>query len=186
MIGRSKLRTYADAVDRLKDLDFFYGELMLGLARTRSAIYPTLRWSEPAYALFTSTFSVVSRDGVPRQGSPESWVAVSAANLRLLTLSRVDIFSFAPGRHWETVELPQTKITIEERQSQIAIFDELMNQVTPSFFGGEDTHHHERSALTKLLDENISKPIFEQTRCLAPDFFEWLYEPIRLNDQILR
>lgn len=128
MIGRPKLRTYADVVERLNNLNLLCGrEIPLGF--TRSALYPTLRWSEPAYALFTSPFSVVSHERLTRQGRPEIWIALSAASLRLLTLSRVDIFSFAPGRHWETVELPQTNRTIEELQSQIAVFQELMNHV---------------------------------------------------------
>ena len=183
MMEQQPIRPRGEVNNHIRDLWKVSGDIPLGTKR--SILYPTLRWGEPAYSFFVSPFAP-RPNGKSRQAPPESWTALSAITLRVLIYARVEIVSFAPGRLWDSVQISGGQMSPENYRTNSLRIDELIDLLSPEFLRAADGNISERSTLLDLLRQNVPETIFDQTRCLVPDFFEWLYEPIRLNDPILR
>lgn len=166
------IRPRGEVNNHIRDLWKVSGDMPLGTKR--SFLYPTLRWGEPAYTFFASPFAP-RPNGKSRQGPPETWAALSAINLQYLIYARIDIYSFAPGRQWDSVQTASGGDSLEEHRRKLSQIDELLDSISPRFLGAQYRNSEECVILANLLREKVPEAVLEQAQCLAPDFFEWLY-----------
>jgi hypothetical protein len=137
---------------------------------------PTKRFGASGYAFFSSP--AVRRPGVPTvQSAPDRWWVLSALGAHIDLYTLVSIFPLGPeGSAWEAVELPATAATIQELQASLKEFEALMDLTVPDFFAGKPADPEHAATVWKALEEQVPKPLLEQYRALAGDFFEWLGE----------
>jgi hypothetical protein len=135
---------------------------------------PTRRFGSPAYAFFAAP--AIRRPGAPTvHGAPDRWWVLSALGAHVEVYAVTSIFSFAEnGQVWESTEVPAPTATIPELQSSLKEFEALMDVTVPDFFSGASADPEHASTVLRALGEQIPRPLMDQYRALARDFFEWL------------
>lgn len=137
---------------------------------------PTRRSGTPGYVFFSSP--AVRKPGVPMvQGAPDRWWVLSALGAHVDVYALVSVVPFADREtDWEPVEIPPPHATIQEMQASLIEFEALMDLTVQEFFSGKAADPEDAATVWKALDAQIAKPLMEQYRSLAGDFFEWLGE----------
>lgn len=134
---------------------------------------PTLRWSRPAYAVYTCP--AVRVPGEPLElDTPDGWLAIDAEHGTLLAYALASAVPFADG-------MPEGPVTVRPVGRSLAAvredrrrLGELMTEAAPAFFAGEGGDPAVRSDLAEMLSQVLAAEALPWDEGLAPDFFEWV------------
>jgi hypothetical protein len=137
---------------------------------------PTLRWSGPAYAGFAGPARRIP--GQPLElGTPDRWWAISADHGRLLAYALVTAVPFAESIPAGPVTVRPAGLSLSAVRDGRRLLGELLTDVAPAFFGGEDGDTAAQGDLAEVIGQILHAEAMPWYRALTPDFFGWLERP---------
>lgn len=142
---------------------------------------PTLRWRSDAVASFASPWVKDALNPRP-PGDPAQWWLLDAHSGRLRLFADMDVMAFASERLPDASHLDrnvgpssgQEKESVERVLQRIQVIKDLIGELAPAFFGGDDALAEKRATLRSELVRHLPRNLVPWSQAFAPDFWAWL------------
>jgi hypothetical protein len=134
---------------------------------------PTLRWHNPAYALWIGP----KNQGLGKPlliGAPDRWWVLGATRGRTLIYALWSACAFGTDVPRATAAIPVVSRSDEEHRQRLAHIESQLADLADVYFSSAQGDHEARQSFLMTFADYVPAALVPWYRALTPDFFAWL------------